>query len=295
VNFPTFYFLPLAAGFIYALGALLLKRAYALEAGLMRSVFVANLLMGITFGPLILLGDGTLTWESAGKAIIVGITFFLGQIFTFVAMRVGDVSVATSILGTKVIFVALTGWVFFREAIPLSWWMAAFVTAVAIFLLGISDPKHLRHHLAGIAYAVLSAAFFGLTDGLLPVFAADADRFAFLSIMFGTVAVLSFGLVPFFNAPLRMITRRALPWLFAGTGLLALQSLLMAMALAFFGQPTAVNILYSGRGLWALLFVLFLARFLQSTEGGYGWKTMSMRWSGAVLLVLAIFLVLVGS
>ncbi len=285
---------PLCAGFLYALGAVILKRAFAFDAGIMRSVFLANLFMGVAFAPLFFFEPERLSISQLGYPILVGTTFFLGQLFTFVAMRVGDVSLATPILGTKVLFVALTSFLLFGEHVPLVWWVGAALTAVAILLLGASDLAGFRKHLKGIFFAVVSAAFFGLTDAMLPVLAADVGKLGFVSVMFAVVALWSFVLVPFFNAPLRTIDRRAWPWLGLGVSILGIQSLIMALTLSFFGNPTAVNILYSGRGLWALLLVIFLGKLLQSTEGNYSRKTMALRLLGAVLLMVAIILVLLN-
>ncbi len=293
---PAYFLLPLVAGMLYAFAALLLKRSFALDAGIMRAAYVANWIMGIGYLPLLLVDGGQLNWLQAAQACLLGLTFFLGQLFTFIAMRVGDVSVATPILGTKVLFVAVAGFFLFGQSVPAVWWLGAGITAFGILLLGISDMRDLRKQALAIAYAAISAAFFGLTDAMLPEFAGanGGARLALISVMFMVVALLSFSLIPFFNQPLRSIPKRAWPWLASGGSLLALQSLLMAITLSLFGNPTAVNILYSGRGLWALLLVVWIGRWLENVEGGYGRKTMILRWLGALLLILAIILVLLN-
>jgi drug/metabolite transporter (DMT)-like permease len=295
-DIPAYFLLPLAAGMLYAFSALLLKRSFALNAGMMRAAYVSNWIMGIGYLPLLLVDGDQLNWLQAAQACLLGLTFFLGQLFTFIAMRVGDVSVATPILGTKVLFVAIASFFLFGQSVPPIWWLGAAIAAIAILLLGVSDVRDLRKHALAILYAVISAAFFGLTDAMLPEFAGanGGARLGLVSLMFMVVALLSFALIPFFNEPLRSIPKRAWPWLAAGGSLLAVQSLLMAITLSLFGNPTAVNILYSGRGLWALLLVVWIGRWLQNVEGSYSRKTMLMRWLGALLLIVAILLVLLN-
>src|SRR5204862_7471301 len=93
---------PLVSAFIYAIAALLLKRATERGVGPWRVNFVANLITAAIFAPYWLLGGKSFSWLNLGFAATCGLTFFVGQLFTFLALSRGDVSVATPVLGTKV-------------------------------------------------------------------------------------------------------------------------------------------------------------------------------------------------
>ena len=98
--------LPLVSAFVYAIAALLLKRATERGIGPWRVNFVTNWIQCALFAPFWFVGGAPFAWDRFAHAAICGATFFSGQIFTFLALSRGDVSVATPVLGTKVIFVA---------------------------------------------------------------------------------------------------------------------------------------------------------------------------------------------
>ena len=53
---------------------------------------------------------------------------------------------------------------------------------------------------------------------------------------------------------------------FQGAVLVMGQSMAMAMGLAWFNDPAAMNILYGTRGLWSLVLVWFAGRWFGNTE-----------------------------
>ena len=134
MTFPLHLLLPLASSFGYVAGVLLLKRSAAFGVGIWRTTFIANLLHTVCLAPLWLLGPG----PGAGswwQPLITGVLFFIGQIATFVAIERGEVSVATPILGNKIILVALISALLLPDPVPLKWWIAAALSTTAIALL----------------------------------------------------------------------------------------------------------------------------------------------------------------
>ena len=104
MSLPTL--LPLIAAIIYAIGALVVKRAAELGVGMWRTAFVANVVGALVFLPLLLF-EGTTRLELWWQPVIAGLAFTIGQALTFTAMDKGDVSVATPVLGLKILFVAV--------------------------------------------------------------------------------------------------------------------------------------------------------------------------------------------
>jgi drug/metabolite transporter (DMT)-like permease len=293
MHFPLHLLFPLASSVGYVVAVLLVKRSAAYGVGLWRTAFVSNVVMGLGFSPLWLLGGAQLTvptgllWEP----VITGVLFFAGQIFTFMALQKGDVSVATPMLGLKIIFVALVSVVLLAEPVPLKWWVAAGLSTVAIGLLGRSERRPGSRVGFTILTAAAAAGCYAVTDVLVQKWAPLWGVGRFLPIMFGTVAVVSVVLIPFFSAPLRAVPRAAWPWLVAGAGLLSMQAASMAFALGRFGDATAVNIVYSSRGLWSVLAVWLVGHWFNNEEQQLGAGVLRVRLAGAGLMLAAIALV----
>ncbi|HEY1108654.1 MAG TPA: EamA family transporter, partial [Opitutaceae bacterium] len=132
MSLPTL--LPLIAAFIYACGVLVVKRAADLGVGVWRTAFVANIVGALVFQPLLLLG-GSLHPALWWQPVIVGLCFTVGQWFTFMAMDKGDVSVATPVLGLKIIFVAILVTISGAQTLRPQLWIAAALATLGIALL----------------------------------------------------------------------------------------------------------------------------------------------------------------
>ncbi len=294
VHFPTHLFFPLASSFGYVLAVLLLKRSADWGVGVWRTTFVSNVTMGLVFSTLLAfdghVGEGAIWWQP----VTAGALFFIGQIFTFLALNYGDVSVATPVLGLKIVLVAFCSVALLPEPVPLIWWVAAALSTGAIVMLsrGESRPKHAVGRT--VLTAGLAAASFALADVLVQKWAPAWGVTRFLPAMFGSVAVMSVGLIPFFSAPLRQVPRAAWGWLVGGCVLLALQAGSMAFALGVFGDATAVNIVYSARGLWSVAAVWLIGHWFSNEEQKLAPAVLRSRLIGAGLMLAAISLVVLG-
>lgn len=292
MHFPVHLLIPLASSFGYVAAVLLLKRASAWGVGLWRTTFVSNLAMGVCFAPLWWLGgpgqDAAQLWQPA----LAGALFIVGQVATFVAIE-GDVSVATPVLGLKILFVALFSTVLLADAVPLRWWFAAAFSSAAIVLLnrGTAGGAHRRIGRTVLA-ATGAAAAFALTDVLVQKWAPDWGAGRFVPFMFWAVAAFSFAMIPFFRAPLRAVPAAAWRWLGPGAIVLAFQAAGMAVTLAVFGEATAVNIVYSSRGLWSVVAVWLIGHWFHNEEQHLGAGVLRGRLSGAVLMLAAVLLVM---
>jgi drug/metabolite transporter (DMT)-like permease len=303
--------LPLASGLGYVAAVLLVKRASAHGVGLWRTAFVSNLAMGVCFAPLWLLGGGAIDPVLLWQPVLGGALFFAGQVFTFMALG-GDVSLATPVLGLKILFVAAASALLVDEPVRAAWWLAAVLGTAAIVLLQ-STPREAGGGPAPalaaapgaakaapaaqspgrtIVCAAIAAACFALTDVLVQRFTPAWGAGRFLPLMFGSLAVLSFGLVPIFSAPLRSLPPAAWRWLAPGSVILALQAAGMAYTLGTHGRATAANILYSTRGLWSVLAIGLLGAWLGTAgERRLPPAVFRRRLLGAGLLCAAIVLV----
>jgi drug/metabolite transporter (DMT)-like permease len=289
---PLHLLLPLLAALLYVVGVMLAKRSADLGVGVWRTAFVSNLVAALAFQPLLGLGG---TWQPLARwwqPAVVAVFFILGQTFTFVSLTRGDVSVATPVLGVKIILVALFTTLLRAGGVGGRLWVAAALSTLAIALLNFQGGG--RHHRVGstIVAAVMAAASFALFDVLVQKWAPPWGVGRFLPVMLWFVVLLAFGFVPLFRAPLRDIRREAWPWLLGGCGFIALQSVIFVSCLAKFGNATAANVIYSSRGLWSIVAVWLVGHWFHNAEQHLPPRVLLGRLAGAVLMFTAIALVL---
>jgi len=293
MNHPYFLFQPLAWAIAFAFGSVMLKRAIETGMGPLRIAFINNVLVGLLFLPGLLTLPRPLAWHMLFWPFISSLVYTAGQVSFFVAMRIGDVSVLGPALGAKVVFVAFFSYLLVANVMLWTWWVAAFLAAGAVFLLGLSN-WHDRKRLARTAIlAVLAAALYGFNDVLVQQHAPVIGAPGFSALMFGGVAVEAFCIVPFFRQPFNTVPRAAWPWAIAGGIICAAQSGGMAYTLGHYGGATAINVVYSTRGLWTILVVWLAGSWFGNYERDEGQGVMTRRLAGALLLLVAVGLVLV--
>ncbi len=277
---------------LYPLGSIFLKRAMELGSGPMRTMVVGNLVMGACFVLLSFRASGPPDWSQLGWPLLTGCAFFLGQVLTIAAIRSGDVSVQAPLMGTKVVFVAIYSFFLKPDEVPPLLWLASGLTAVAVFLIGGASPKALRSAGKTIRYALASCAFFGLSDTLMGYRSSAFGADWFLVFVALTFSGLSLCLLPFCRGPLREIPKPAWKGLLLGGLAIGGQALILNLALTGFGHATAINVVYSSRGLWGVLLVWFVGSLLGNFERrDTGPAIMRRRFLGSLLLCAAIALV----
>lgn len=290
---PTYYLIPLAAAFIFALASLFLKRSLQEGSGATRLVFATNSIFFFTLLPLWWIFptpvQSSLLWVPA----LAGFVAFLGSVFQFLALKFGDVSVATPLLGAKVLFVALFSTVILGHVLPLSWWIAAILAGTGVFFLG-QVPGRLRPSRAvviTIFLSTLSVASFALMDILIAGWAKAFGFQRFVVIQQLVCFLSSFALVPFFKGSLWALKRQCWPWIIGGSLLIVIQFYMLNWAISTYQEPTAMNIFYSSRGIWSVALVWAIGPLFGNFERGHGWGGLWRRGLGAGLLFLAICLV----
>ncbi len=293
-SLPLHLVFPLISAVIYVAGALLLKRASDLGADVWRTTRVINYTTAAVAVPLWLLGgtipNSSLWWQPPAAATL----FFSGQVFSLLALNSGDVSVATPVLGVKILLVALLSTVLIGDPIGTRLWTAAASSTVAIALLNI-DRGH-AHSRAGrtIILAGLGAASYACFDVLIQKWSASWGTGRILPIVMVIGAV--------YSIPLRLLSPRRAEargnpasgggWLAAGAACFAVQGLMFITSVSIWRQATSANVLYSSRGLWSVLAVWGVGHWFSNREQHLGARVLVWRFVGAILLMAAILLVL---
>ncbi len=285
--------LPLSAALLYVVGALLVKRSGDFGVGAWRTAFLSNLTSALLFQLLLPLG-GTFHLNLLWQPALLGGLFLLGQLLNFLALQRGDVSVATPVLGLKIILVALFTTLLLKQVVPPLLWTAAGLSSLAIALLNRTGGAKHHHIVSTILYAGTSAAMFALLDVLLQTWAPTWGAGRLLPVIMLFVAVFSVALIPFFHAPLKAIPRPAWGWLMGGCVVIGSQSLLFVMAIAKFHNATSANVVYSTRGLWSVVAVWVIGHWFANRERHLGADVLRWRLAGALFMMAAIVLVLLG-
>lgn len=289
----AWHLFPLGSALGYTVAALFMRQASQAGVGPWRTAFASNLAMAVLYAPLLFWAefpDSAMFWV---RALTAGATFFLGQLFTFLAIHRGDVSVATPLMGTKVVFVAVISVAIY--GMPLEWtlWAGAILCTVSVLLMRGDTAVERARLLPAIGFGLMSAFFYALTDVWVGRW-APLDGFAlFVPVMFGSLSLWSLLLIPRFKAPFRTLPWSARKALLIGAVLMAVQALSMAWALASSGDPTTANILYSTRGIWSVALVWFAGHWFANEERQVGGAVILRRLAGALLLLLAVVLVYV--
>ncbi len=287
---PPALIAPLVSAFLYAFAAMALKRATEKGGGPWRIGFVTNCVQALLFAPIWLLGGAPFSWENLLHAGITGALFFVGQIFTFLALSRGDVSVVTPVLGTKVVLVAGFTVLILRTGIPAVWWWAAGLTVVATVLLGGGSAVKTSEltFKRSLVYGFTAATMYALTDVLAQQWSHQWGFGHFAPAMFVTVALLSFTFLPFFSGPLTALPAVTWRWLIGGAILLSAQAMGIAFAIMTHGEATLVNILYTSRGIWTIALVWMVGNWFGNTEHTHGPKVMIRRLIGSGLILIAV-------
>ncbi len=284
--------LPLIASWVYVLGVMLVKRSGDFGVGVYRTTFVANIITGIVFLPLWLMGGSFPGWEHVWQPALVALLFVGGQVLTFQALNKGDVSIATPVLGVKIILVALFTTLIIGDPVALKLWISSGLSVTAIVLLNRGGKTSHHHVTSTIVAAGAAALVFALFDVFVQKFSPAWGAGRFLPVMMGMVAVFSLLFIPLFHAPLRAIPRPAWKWLAGGGFFMAAQAVLFISTLAVYGKATSANIIYSSRGLWSVLAVWLVGHWFENQEQHLGAAVLKWRLAGAVLMLVAIVLVL---
>jgi drug/metabolite transporter (DMT)-like permease len=225
-----------------------------------------------------------------------GALFFAGQIFTLLALSTGEVSVATPVLGVKILLVALLSTVLIGDPIDARLWTAAALSSAAIVLLNFSRPHTHQRVSTTIVLAALGAAAYACFDVLVQTW----------SPVWGSwVVPIAMAFSAAYSVPLRRFdVRKSTPgeqlspaymrWLIGGAVCFAAQGLMFITSISVYGQATSANVLYSSRGLWSVVAVWGIGHWFTNREQHLGAPVLAWRLVGASLMIAALMMVLVG-
>lgn len=285
MHFPAYLLIPAVAAVFYTVSSLMHKRGYAEGAGTRQTFHWANFIGMPFFLPLFFVNPGNLPVAEMWRPALTSALIYLGSLSTFAAVQRGDVSMVTPILGTKVVFVALGVVALSGQTLSAGLWAAAILATAGILVTGRGDFKPGRDGWPAIGLCLASAFFFGLTDVLIGQWAQAYGGTTFLASIPQFLGVYSLAAVALSRSPVLRLAAAPRPWVVWGGIVLAAQGMAMGIALAFFNDPTGVNILYSTRGLWSIVLVWAIGSWFANHERhSAGRSTMLWRLGGTLLI-----------
>lgn len=274
----------------YALAATLSKRTLSQGVGILRLSFIMNWVFVPVFSIVLLSHKGSIPWTQLQFPVLTGLLFFLGQVFTFAAIRFGDVSLQTPVMGTKAVFTVLIAVLLGTEVVSVPIAMASLLSMLGVALLGFSGDGVERVG-RSLCLALASSFFFAGSDTMVGYYAGGfgVPMFLFLTILVN--ALLSCLLIPFFSEPIRRMPSSAWSSIIVASLFMAAQALLLNYTLGRYQHVAVINVIYSTRGLWSVLLgVLALGFFAQLGKHAASRRIFILRMSGALLMCLGIMI-----
>jgi len=290
---PIYLVLPVISAIVYTFAAMLFKKVLEKGVNLWYLNFLANLGTCVFVIPLYFFGNHCGASIPILPPFIIGGLFIAGQAFSLISLKHGDVSVATPLLGTKVLMVAFFTVILLHIPVSFLLWSAAILTIFALFLLRGNDSKSKKNFLPTVIYSLLCAFCFALSDIYLQKWSPlyGPDNLVFVVFMY--VTVLSIGFFPLFIKNKLLFPAPIFIPMITSVIFIGFQTTLMAIALSRFGNATAVNIVFSSRGMWSVVFTWFLGNLLGNNERLLGKRVFVKRMFGSFLILIALLLVLI--
>ncbi|QDT38818.1 DMT family transporter [Stratiformator vulcanicus] len=284
---------PLLSSVLYVFATLFIKRSGDLGVGVIRATVVTNVVTGVLALSLIPLGGTIPSLLALYQPLTVAALFVLGQVLIFWSLQIGDVSVATPALGAKPVLVALLAAFVFGREVGWQIWLAAVLSVVAISLLYAVGRVPKRRIPETLLLSLGAAGAYAMADVLLQQWAPAWDGAGRITpILFGFVALLSLPALPWMKPVKKDEFADYRPWLIAGAMFFGVQAMPLTYALATFDDASAINVVYSARGLWSVVFVWMLGHHFFNDERGLGMAVLQSRLAGAVLMTVAVVLAL---
>jgi len=284
---------PLIAALLYPLASLLLKRAMQLGVSAFACQAIFAFSLPLVSLPLLISINRFPEVSQWGWVALSTVFLVVAQWVTILAVRAGDVSVQTPIMGSKLVMVAMLASAFGVDRLGWLGWLGVLIAVPAIFVITGGSLSAWKKSWLTVVLALTACAMFAVSDvvSAAKATAIGAATFVllqgFMHVPFGLV-LTPIGLKQSANA-------RPDAWWFAlGGGLaLGLQSLCIGWTLCRYANATEANMIYSTRGLWGVLLVLAVGHWfgnVEAREAAPG--VMRTRLIGAIMLIIAVGLVL---
>ncbi len=289
---------PLLSSLLFVVAATFAKQATLRGVSPFTATALSNFLLAMCWFVFGCLRGDWLQVSGWFTAIWIAVTFVGGQLSTYLAFRLGDVSLATPVFGVKIIIVAFLSSIVHQSGIEPRTWIAALLATVGVVVMQLggnssSSPKLTARRAAlAIGFALVAATSLSIFDVGVQMAGKHYGATKFLVTMFSCVGLLSLALLPWADRVATLQKNGAVQPLVVAAVLMAAQAISITYSLAQFGDATRINIVYSLRGLWSVLLAWQLSRWYASQAGHPSKRTLVIRLIGTALLTTAVVVAL---
>jgi len=290
-----------AAAVVVSFAMMLTKRAYAEGAK------QNHILIGTTvYQPFIYLflfllsGETTVSWGQSHWTLVYSALLSIGMVIGFTSIKMGDASIISPIMGSKVVFVAIGTYIFSIGVMSQEVIIGVVLCVVSIILLGIEfkktdiekQDKYGKDILLPIMLALIAITFLGFSDLVIQEKAPAMNKLVFLLV--GSTTTAAIFLIKGFATGVRINTapKSAKKWIWLSGATNGGAGLILGLAIAYYGHATEFNIIMGSRGVLSVIAVALFANALKLKEGQKSTATLIMRLIGSVCILIATVLVL---
>lgn len=284
--------LPLLAAIAFAFGSMVYKRAFEEGAGIAHAVVFNNVVLGILFLPLLALEPRPIPWGHWHHPALTATAFVTGHLLNVLSLRVGDVSLATPLLGSKIIIVALIGWWLFGTQLGAAHWWAAGLSTLGVAVMGVSDHRPAGRVGLTVALALGCSVAFAFTDTMIAAWGGDFGVWSFLALQFVALGALSLLALPFLGRRPLHAPAPAWKWIVLATLLSGMQAIIITATIGIWRDAAGVNVVYATRGPWSVLLVWWIGHWVGSKERhALNGRLLAWRLAGALLILAGVVIV----
>jgi drug/metabolite transporter (DMT)-like permease len=292
---PIFSIIPLFLGLLAACGALSAKRALEEGCSALRLGAWSCVAFGILHLPLLFWAEPPGESAKLYQVMLPGLAFFAAMMMLYAAIQYGEVSIATPLMGTKVLLVVILTALVLGEEVPAPFWIAAFLVLLGVIFMRTAGGDKPKRFLPTLFLALGACSFFAADETMM-----QAWRFHWGVGLFGPLMMLTAGglgllALIFVPRPEAVPSRVGKIWFWAAIGFIGLQTLGFIVCLSLFDHPNAaaiINLTFNSRGLWSIVLVWVVGHWFGNREREQGGRTMTGRLVGALFLFVAIAMTL---
>jgi len=286
---PWHWLVPLLSSLLYVAGIMSFKYATRYRISPWHSSLAINLAVWLAVLPLWSQARTAPDWSLWWQPCLAAGCYWFGQFTTLLSLERGEVSIATPVLGLKILFVALLSTFLTEQVVSERLWFAAILSVAAIALLQFRSGDRHHHVMTTILWSAISALSYALFDVLVVRWSPGWSKERFLPLTFSCVAICSLFVSPLLAGRPR-IPRAARRAVFSGAVLIGLQGALLISTIAWTGDATRVNLIYNARGLWGVLAVWLIGHWYDNAEQHLDRAILWRRLIGAAIMLTAIVL-----
>ncbi|MEO0587094.1 MAG: DMT family transporter [Planctomycetota bacterium] len=291
---------PLIAAVVYAVGAYFMKAAQLRGINSAQVTFWTTL---VTAGAFMAVHypwadrpwlEPASWWHVSALAV----TFYIGLAATVIALDKGAVSLATPMLGTKVVMVAVIDALLAGGAVSSGAWVAAVMSMAGVILLAGSSDRRAggeggggltrRAVWIGLGISFVAALAFSAYDVGIKQWSPASGFGRLVPPAIVLALVLCVTLPPVTGERVFVWPKAGRVWLALTAAFFAGQALVLMWSLGTFGDPTGINVVYGSRGVWSVVLVAIVGLFSTSVETFHSRGVFLRRLGGSLAISGAI-------